>query len=306
MIFEDNNSAYEYEIVDDTIIIKEYKGHQAAVYIPDQIAGLSVTKIEKKAFFNTKGAYRIVLPESIEAIGDWAFSHCRDLEEVFLKKKDCKLGRSIFVECPNLKRICLMDTMVTKELPDVDADTLGMGALLAATDNLLGADYLFQTNITDLDEWLRLWDARLFSILMEEDLEGYTQLLLCGEEDYGSKENNKEFFLTEKRKRKVRLAFLRLLYDNGLKENDALKLKQYLLNHTVGRDSDETWRVLKEEHAQDKKYITFFLQIGCVTLDNFDAMLDDLGEEKPELKTYLLRYKQEKLSGSDFFDGLDL
>ena len=99
---------------------------------------------------------------------------------------------------------------------------------------------------------------------------------------------------------------MRLLFPNGLKSSDEQELKQYLLSHTMGCESAESWLVLKEEHAYDTDYIALFLETGCVSLDNFDDLLLDLSSEYPQLKTYLMRYKEEKLGGSDFFAGLDL
>lgn len=316
-----------YKTEDTGIWITGIEGKRSELFIPSEIDGQAVVGIEKKAFFNVAGVSRIIIPETVNTLGDWAFSHCKDLEEVFLKRKAYDFGRAVFAECPKLKRICISDLRnvtegsVTdesaignglddkrdeeKEQPD-NADILGFGSLLAATCGILDASYLFQTDIKDQQEWLTLWDAKMFSILREDDMEGYTQVLLCGEEDYGSKENNIDFYLSEKRKRKVRLAFLRLLYNNGLKDDAREELEQYLLNHAVGCESTETWQVLRDEYADDVAYINLFLDIGCVNDVNFDFMLKDLSAEHPQLKTYLLRYKEENMGGSDFFAGLSL
>lgn len=306
LTYEKDGAVLEYENRKEGIAITGYQGVRSELHIPAEIDDCPVTEIQKKAFFNVAGLYRIFIPDTVCVIGDWAFSHCRDLEEVFLKRKAYEFGRSVFLECESLKRICVLEIGEDEVPKDQKSFVLGFGALLAATCGILDAPYLFYTDIKDDAEWLSLWDAKMFSILREDDMEGYTQVLLCGEEDYGSKENSLDFFLSEKRKRKVRLAFLRLLFHNGLKTSDELELKQYLLDHTMGCESTETWLVLKEEHAYDTDYIALFLEIGCVSLANFDALLLDLSSEYPQLKTYLMRYKEEKLGGSDFFAGLDL
>lgn len=306
LTYEKDGVILEYQILTEGVAITGYKGMRSELHIPAQIDHCPVTAIQKKAFFNADGLCRVFIPDTVSVIGDWAFSHCRDLEEVFLKRKAYEFGRSVFLECDSLKRICVLE-MGEDEMPkDQERFVLGFGALLAATCGILDAPYLFDTDIKDDVRWLSLWDAKMFSILREDDMEGYTQVLLCGEEDYGSKENSLDFFLSEKRKRKVRLAFLRLLFPIGLQPSDELELKQYLLNHTMGCESAETWLVLKEEHAYDTDYITLFLETGCVSLENFDDLLFDLSSEYPQLKTYLMRYKEETLGGSDFFAGLDL
>lgn len=286
-------ATYYYTISERGVTITGYEGKKLELYVPGEIEGKPVRAIAKKTFFNTAGLYRIYLPDTIEEIGDWAFAHCRDLEEVYIPRKEYTLGKAMFMECNNLKRICLDDAR-------------GFGSLLAAVGGILDAGYLFQTTKVDDEEWLALWDARMLTILHEDDMEGYTKLLLCGEEDYGSKENNLDFFLREKRKRKVRLAFLRLLYDKKLADANKEELRNYLKEHTKGCDSEETWLVLKEEHGEDMAYIHLFLDLGCLYLDNYDAALKDLGEEHPQMKAIFMRYKDETLGGSDFFEGLSL
>jgi hypothetical protein len=277
--------------------------------IPAQIEGRPVCGIGKKAFFNCAGLYRMYLPDTIDTLGDWAFAHCRDLEEIYLQRKKYTLGKSLLIECPNLKRICLVASRQQEKNCTADAeeaDVKGFGSLLAAVCGILDAPYLFQTDKVDDAEWLALWDARLLTILHEDDMEGYTKLLLCGEEDYGSRENNLEFYLQEKRKRKVRLSFLRLLYDKRLSDANRNELVDYLLGHTKDCASEETWLVLKEEHGEDMAYISLFVELGCLTLDNFDSALRDLGEEHPQMKAFLMRYKEKELGGHDFFEELSL
>lgn len=302
--FEQAGALYYYIISENGAAITGYEGNKIELVIPEQIDSLPVTAIEKKAFFNVSGLYRIYLPKTLERIGDWAFAHCRDLEEIYLSRKEYELGKSLFMECSSLKRICLTE----KENGNAREEEVcrGFGSLLASTCGVLDAPYLFQTTKADDEEWLALWDARMLTILHGDDMEGYTKLLLCGEEDYGSRENNLEYFLEQKRKRKVRVAFLRLLYDKKLADDNRRELTDYLLSHTKGCESEETWLVLKEEHGEDMEYISLFADLGCLTTDNFDGMLLDLGGEHPQMKAFLMKYKEEHLGKSDFFEKLSL
>ncbi|MCR5655160.1 MAG: leucine-rich repeat domain-containing protein [Lachnospiraceae bacterium] len=291
---------YEYEYTDSGVRIVSYHGQKSVLEIPDTIGGKPVTELYKKAFFNAKALRRIVVPESVNVIGDWAFAHCEELREIRLACGDYDLGKAIFQECGKLACIHLTDETTSEE------DQRGFGSLLAAVCGILDAGYLFELQKINDPEWLKLWDARLLSILDTDDYEGYTNLLLCGEEDYGSKENDPAYFLMQKRKRKVRLAFLRLLYPKQLADANQEKLKTYLLEHTVGAESEESFLVLKEEHDEDKEYIRLFFDLGCITEENFDRALEITGEDHPQLKAYLLRYREESLGRQDFFAGLKL
>ena len=128
-------------------------------------------------------------------------------------------------------------------------------------------------------------------------------MILCGEEDYGS---SLEEFVKNKRKGKVRLAFLRLMNPIGLAEETEGKLKEYLTAHTKGCGSEESWEVLLGEHGHEQEYFEIFADIGGVTEDNFDAILSDMPGEYAEMKPFLIRYKSEKMGEKDFFDGLSL
>lgn len=303
---ETAGAVYHYTISDNKASITGYKGKRSELSLPSHIEGVPVRTIEKKVFFNKSGLCRIYLPETIESIEDWAFSHCKDLEEIYLKRKDYALGKALFGECPRLSCICLSDE--EKIEPDMAPSTeeKGFGTLLAAVCGILDAPYLFQTVSIDDPEWLSLWDARMMTVLSQDDMEGYTKLLLCGEEDYGSRENNLDFFLEQKRRRKVRLAFLRLLHDKGLADDNRKMLTEYLLSHTKGKESEETWLVLKEEHGEDMVYLSLFADLGCVSLENISDILTDLGDTNPQMKAYFMRYKEEHLGTVDFFAGLSL
>ena len=99
---------------------------------------------------------------------------------------------------------------------------------------------------------------------------------------------------------------MRLQYQECLK--DALReyLVNYLKNHTKGCEQEETWQVLLGERSSDKESWDLFLELGCATNENMEVMLADMGEDKPEMKAYFLRYKAEKLGYGDFFAGLEL
>lgn len=177
-------------------------------------------------------------------------------------------------------------------------------ALLAAAVRYLDADYLFSTWEAGSAEWIRKWDSRLLEIICRSDQEGFTKQVLCGEEDYGSTDLGR--YETQRREEKVRLCFTRLLHPWGMAEDTKKALTEYLLDHTAGCATRETWEVVRREYAHKRQYYEFFARIGCVTEENFDEILADLGERQPELKAYMMRYKEETLGHADFFDSLSL
>lgn len=283
-----------------------------------------VLSIGKKAMLSCKSLRRVILPETIEEVGDWAFAYCDELREVCLPERAIHFGRGIFRECGKVRAV----TVAGKQKD--------IGGLLAASVTLLDAPYLFTpVNCGDAD-WLRQWDARMLQILRAADRDGYSKMVLCGEEDYGSKENNLDYFLNQKRKSKVRISFMRLLHPFGLQSEVREELENYLREHTAGsgfsgryaaegeqktgggytgaasperEDAgvwDETWQVLLLEHGEDSEYYKLFTEIGCLTEENFDRILSETGENFPEMKAWFLKYKEEKIGYTDFFADLML
>lgn len=306
---------FEYAAKEGVFILKEYKKglevvsyKGADIYLALPETEKPIISIGKKALLSCKSLRQVCLPDTIEEVGDWAFAYCDELREVRIPEKSLRFGKGIFRECGKLR------------LVTVEGKPRDIGGLLAASVTLLDAPYLFTPLRCGDEDWLRQWDARMLQILRTADKEGYSKMVLCGEEDYGSKENNLDYFLNQKRKSKVRIAYMRLLNPLGLQDEVKEELENYLRAHTagsryiggtsVGKEeaavSDETWQVLREEHGEDSEYYKLFTEIGCLTEENFDGILSQAGENCPEMKAWFLRYKEENIGYTDFFADLML
>lgn len=178
--------------------------------------------------------------------------------------------------------------------------------LLAAVMSRLDAFYLFDFENAGTAEWMVQWDGRMQTLMEREDTEGFSKMLLCGEEDYGSRENNLDYYTEQRRREKVRLSMLRLMHDYGLKQAVREKLEQYLLSHIKGCETEETWKVVLEEYGDDLRYYQFLTQIGGVTRENFQPMMEDMGQAHTEMKAYLMKYHGEQHMAADVFDAFAL
>lgn len=279
-----------YRIENEQIIITRFQGTASEVHLPEQVEGMPVTRIDKKAFLSRKNLRRVSLPDSMEEIGDWAFAYCGGLKEVRLPGREMRFGRAVFKECGSLAKL---------------TGTRAQGELLAAAVTAFDAYYLLDLQAAGSREWLAKWDNRLMAMMQTPETEGYSRQVLCGEEDYGS--TDLAAYTSGRRKQKVRLAFLRLLFSDSLSNDNRAMLEAYLRGHTKGSPSgEEAWQVILEEHGDDRAYYSLFAELGCITEENFDRSLADIGEEHPEMKAFFLRYKEEKLGVKDFFEELEL
>ncbi len=292
--------ALQYRMIDDQAEIVAYRGKDLEVVIPDQIESYPVTCIGKKAFLSMKMIKQITLPDSIVRIDDWAFACCGRLSKLILPYHKIEIGQGVFKDCNSLEQII-------DERGDITGKrTIDISYLLAATMNRLDAFYLFDFENAGTDGWLAQWDARMMTQMAVDDADGFSKMLLCGEEDYGSKDNDLDYYMEQQRRKKVRLAMLRLMHDYGLSESARESLKQYLLAHNKGQATEETWLVVLGEHGDEIEYYRFLTELGCVTTDNFQDLIADMGDSHTEMKAFLMRYHSEQNEGQDAFSVFSL
>lgn len=294
----------KYRMQPEGICICGCQGRAGIVTVPERIEGKPVTAVERKAFLSRKNLREIRLPLSLRSIGDWAFAYCDGLERIAIPGECSHMGRAMFLDCGRLECVAgVCGGKDSRETPR-EAWTPECGRLLAAAVTQLEAYYLLEPSQVGSREWLVKWDARLEAVMRTSDQEGYSRQVLCGEEDYGSTDINA--FLQAKRQKKVRLAMLRLLCDEGLSDGVRAYLQGYLTSHTKGCESEECWQVVLEEGERRPEYARLFLRLGCANRENMEDMIGQMGEEQPQLRAAFLRYQQERLGHADFFAGLSL
>ncbi len=289
-----------YGIEQDGAEIYGYRGKDTEVVVPPIIDGCAVTHIGKKAFLSNKMLSVISLPETVVRIDDWAFACCAKLHKVILPYHRMEIGQGIFKDC-----FCL-EQIVDEGVEERKGRRVDISYLLAATMSRLEAFYLFDFENAGTVEWLTRWDSRMMSLMEKRDEEGFSKMLLCGEEDYGSKDNNLDYYMEQRRRDKVRLAMLRLMHDYGLEPSVRGQLEKYLLAHVKGQETEETWKVILEEYGDDLCYYQFLTKLGGVTEDNFQAMMEDMGDRHTEMKAYLMKYHSKNHGSENAFAAFEL
>lgn len=290
----------QYKISESGVNITGYRGKGSEVAVPGMIDGCPVTCIGKKAFLSNKMVKQISLPESVVRIEDWAFAYCGKLSKIVVPYHRMDTGQGIFKECFALEQI------IDEHGDEWDSRTEDVSYLLAAVMSRLDAFYLFDFENAGTAEWITQWDARMQYLMRVDDAEGFSRMLLCGEEDYGSRENNLDYYMEQRRREKVRLAMLRLMHDYRLQQPVRMHLAEYLLAHIKGKETEETWRVVLEEHGDDLRYYQFLTELGGVNADNFQAVMEDMGERHTEMKAYLMNYHSRNHRKEDAFAEFDL
>lgn len=293
--WEIEEASLSYEVVGKEAVIVSARVHGGRVALPGTIEGFPVTKLGKKAFLSCKLLREISLPRELTEIGDWAFAYCSNLEAVRLPGRRLSLGRGIFKDCGRLASVCRLEKEGEREEQ--------IGRLLGAALVTLEADYLFMPKEAGKEGWLRRFDEKLGEFLAQPDEDGFVKMVYCGEEDIIA---NVEHYLAERKRAKARMCYLRLINSVGLSEKLRGELCGYLRAHTKECPSEAAWEVVFEEHGSERDYYEAFTGAGCLTEENYEAVLTRMGESFPEMKAYLMRYRAQNLRKPDFFASLSL
>lgn len=102
------NSLFSYvKTGEDTAEIVQYDGKTVPekLVIPAEIDGYKITSIGENALTWKTAAKKIVLPETIEKIGSYAFSHCEGVEEINIPASVTEIGDNPFVFSRGIKNI---------------------------------------------------------------------------------------------------------------------------------------------------------------------------------------------------------
>ena len=102
------NGDFEYFVWSsgDAVSIDRYVGTEKHVVIPSKIDGLPVKDIDSGAFMATD-IESVIIPDSVEAIGWYAFRGCQELQTVTLSANLKKIEMEAFMSCKSLTSIHL-------------------------------------------------------------------------------------------------------------------------------------------------------------------------------------------------------
>lgn len=277
------NGILSYTIEDHKACITGFEGSSLSLVIPEIIEGMTVCGIGKKAFLGNRSLQHIILPGTIEWIGDWAFCNCVQLQRVEFPCRSISLGKGLFAKDEKLYEITCESG---KE------EMFFSCRLLAMAVTLLDAEYLLDMTQVGTGEWYRQLDNRLLAFLAEPAENALKNLVYCAEEDMGAKQ---EDCLREQDRRKAFLALLRLAYPEKLVEETKGKLTKTLLLQE-GLQTKSAWEATKEADGKEQLlFCDIMLKIGGIREENLSSVLEDLGDAFVELKAHLLKaWEQEK------------
>ena len=108
---QERSGDWEYSInKDGTISINGYLGNNLDINIPNNIDGKIVTKLGDYAFSNSK-IRKVVMPNTINELGDYCFESSHNLSEVVFSNDLTKISNNCFNGCCSLIAIDIPDNI---------------------------------------------------------------------------------------------------------------------------------------------------------------------------------------------------
>ena len=278
-----------YSIKENEAVLSVCKGSFTSLVLPEYpFEGVKLTAIAKKAFLGRKTLRKLSVPSSVNSVGDFGFAHCSNLKELDMPL--CETGDGVFTGCTSLERV---------SFPGMSEDK---AALFALSVRFSGPARV--SDIEELsEEWFIRFDAWILTLLLQPDDEGFTNQILCGEEEVGL--SDRDAYESGQRVIKASLCIQRLLHPEGLLPKFEKIFTEYIYTHREGSEKgNESWIAVRENYP-DKAHFEILERYGCVGDGNRRAMLKSLGDDKQELKSLLM-----KNAGNEafdrFFSGLEL
>ena len=283
-----NGEYYRYE---------SYQGNEIYVTLPDRKDGLPLTVIGAKAFLSCRTVERLELPDTLEQVEDWGFAHMKNLKELVFPPRDIRFGKKVFLGCDSLERVILRDAEGQYE---------GIPFFLASWVRWMEempVELALAGDAKGQWQWLEVYDRALVDFLGRPDDAGFEPAFI-GWFYVEDVDDQRQKYILERRRCKIRLAFQRLCYPEGLSPDTRRQLGEFLLG--TEKIASLFLGLCREEYGQDVRYFRIWQQIGGFALYSPGFLLEHLPEADPEVRGFLMTCSLTQERTEDFFNKMEL
>ena len=107
-----DENGYDYCITyDDKVILYRYRGTAQNLVIPDQIQSMDIVELTGRLFENHTEFISVSIPDTVQSIGEYAFSGCTQLTNVSFPASLRYIGSYAFNNCAQLLSLNLPDSV---------------------------------------------------------------------------------------------------------------------------------------------------------------------------------------------------
>jgi len=296
---------FHYEVLskNDSLVISilGYEGNHGLVLVPEKIEAtnsttnesllLPVTTISDKAFFNNGIIEKMILPDSICEIGDWAFSHMSKLTTLTIPANNITLGKQIFLDSPKLVSIQI------KDQKDSSIDFYMMASMIILKNPLL-----FSPKEAGCESWYQNFDSAVETFLLRPEGADFEPVFLGWFNDEDEMDTQYPRYLKKLRSNKAALSLNRIHHPIYLSEEKRNIYIQYIKDNL----EKGVWEwICSDQNINDTFYVQFLLDEGLICEENIDSYISDLASLNASEATVLLLNYKNRLQKKDFFAALD-
>lgn len=279
--------------------------NNTCIILPREIGGQPLTVIGAKAFLSCRQVEKLVLPDTLSQVEDWAFSHMKDLKEITFPAREIRFGRKVFLGCDKLQRVTLTEGGEALQEQYEGIPYFLASSFRLALDN--GQKELFDLRLAgDVRgqwKWLTCYDEALLAYLMRRDDHGFEPAFI-GWFDVEDVDDQRGCYVAEQIKKKITLVFQRMIYAEEMSEKTGQLLKDYLIKKAPEQVL-EFMQDVKTGCGGQVNYFRIWRQIGGFELYSPQFLLEELEDADPEVKSFLLKCELED-TAEDFFGSLEL
>ncbi len=172
-------SDFEYTIGEETVSLNKYIGTSDTVVIPKKIDGKSVTYINIAAFAETP-IKKVIIPDSVISIFEYAFLKCTLLEEVDFGNGIKDIQKEAFYGCTALKEVILPNGLEGLYEKAFSGCTSIKKVFIPKSLKVMQAETFYDCPITDLTiengltclgSYASFWSAELENLIIPASIE---------------------------------------------------------------------------------------------------------------------------------------
>lgn len=268
--------------------------------------GSPVTEIKSKAFLSRKAVHKLILGDSVQKVGDWAFAHMENLETLVVPRHEIMWGKQVFLGCRQLMQIRIRGD---------ESENAATPWLMASAIRILKDERLLQPEKAGSSvyhrEWIQNYDEELIHFLETPDEEGFDPVFI-GWFNVEDVDDQLPKYLEMRRLEKAELTLQRLLYSKHLSEKAERVLAGYLKDHLPSEEKKDHITVFEmlcdeeREYGQDVRYMQILEKEGLLTEEILDGLLESMKSPSAEVKAFLLNKKGEITQKRDIFEEFEL
>lgn len=229
--------------------------------------------IKKKQYLGRNDISEFVVPDGVTEIQDWAFAQCAKLRVVKFPASLQKVGKNIFLDCPNLKDVL------------VESIPVEMSRVLAYAFSTFDFISSYNFELFEIKEWFEMFDNSLHSYLRTLDDMDFSPFLAGGEEDYQDINEARQEYKTARKEKKCYMVMERMLLETFYPITNTYR-NDYC-NYLVD-EIDIAIQVLLLESEKQVQFYQLLKDLKIINDKERDRILPMLDERHVELKALIL------------------